>query len=223
MVLGSTIKSLDTRKELVNYIGGNTEPSRAVVTNSGGEIGSSVVALAELAHLSGITSNVQTQIGTKQATITGAATTVTSANLTSSRVLLSGGSGKISASDATATTFAYLDPTSSIQGQLDGKHPEITTSAPLSQNKINGLANTLPGKQPTISSTTNLVVAKVTFGAGLIAWFGADDSPRGVVQRREHLLSIANGESSCLLLLLHVFRLKSTFAVIDRLQTGLLA
>ena len=24
--LGSTIKSLDTRKELVNYIGGNTEP-----------------------------------------------------------------------------------------------------------------------------------------------------------------------------------------------------
>ena len=58
--LGSTIKSLDTRKELVSYIGGNTQPSRAVVTNSGGEIDSSVVTVAELALLSGITIVVQT-------------------------------------------------------------------------------------------------------------------------------------------------------------------
>ena len=49
--LGSTVKSLDTRKELVNYIGGNTEPSRAVVTSSSGEIDSSVVTLGELALL----------------------------------------------------------------------------------------------------------------------------------------------------------------------------
>ena len=137
--LGSTIKSLDTRKELVNYIGGNTEPSRAVVTNSGGEIDSSVVALAELALLSGVSSNVQSQLtdlgNDKEDAITGAATTVTSANLTSNRVLLSDASGKIIASTVTATTLVYLDATSSIQTQLNGKHPEITTSAPLSQNK----------------------------------------------------------------------------------------
>ena len=60
--LGSTIKSLDTRKEIVNYIGGNTQPSRAVVTNSGGEIDSSVVTVAELALLSACQSNVQTQL-----------------------------------------------------------------------------------------------------------------------------------------------------------------
>ena len=94
---------------------------------------------------------------------------MTSANLTSDRVLLSDGSGKISASSVTATTLAYLDPTSSIQTQLNGKHPEITTSAPLSQNKIDGLANTLSGKQPTIGSSTNLVVNKVSFGAGASA------------------------------------------------------
>ena len=101
--LGSTIKSLDTRKELVNYIGGNTQPSRVVVTNSGGEIDSSVVTVAELALLSGVSSNVQTQLADlgddKEDAITGAATTVTSSNLTSNRVLLSDGSGKISASE----------------------------------------------------------------------------------------------------------------------------
>ena len=117
--LGSTMKSLDTRKELVNYIGGDTQPSRAVVTNSGGEIDSSVVTVAELALLSGVSSNVQTQLGDlgndKEDEITGAATTVTSANLTSDRVLLSDGSGKISSSSVTATTLTYLDPTSSIQ------------------------------------------------------------------------------------------------------------
>ena len=168
--LGSTIKSLDTRKELVSYIGGNTQPSRAVVTSSGGEIDSSVVAVAELALLFGVSSNVQSQLtdlgNDKQDEITGAATTVMSSNLTSNRVLLSGGSGKISVSGVTATTFAYLDPTSSIQGKLNGKHPEITTSAPLSQSKIQGLADALSGKRPTISSSTNLVVNKVTFGSG---------------------------------------------------------
>ena len=121
--MGRTIKSLDTRKELVNYIGSNTITSRAVVTNSAGEIDSSVVTLAELALLSGVSSNVQTQLtdlgNDKEDEITGAATTVTSANLTSDRVLLSDASGKISASTVTATTLAYLDPTSSIQGAAE--------------------------------------------------------------------------------------------------------
>ena len=175
--LGSTVKALDTRREVTNYIGGNTEPSKAVVTNSGGEIDSSVVTLAELAHLSGITSNVQTQLGNKEATITGAATTVTSSNLTSNRVLLSDSTGKISASDMTATTFAYLDPTSSIQDQLAAKQSTITTSSPLSQSKVSGLSTSLAGKQATIGSTTNLVVNKVTFGSGesAIAFQGSYD------------------------------------------------
>ena len=60
--LGQTIKSLDTRKELVSYIGGNTQPSCAVVTNSGGEIDSSVVTVAALALLSGVSPNAQTQL-----------------------------------------------------------------------------------------------------------------------------------------------------------------
>ena len=79
---------------------------------------------------------------------------------------MSDASGKISASDMNATTFAYLDPTSSIQSQLNGKHPEITTNAPLLQSKADGLANTLHGKQPLIDSSSDLVLNKVAFGAG---------------------------------------------------------
>jgi hypothetical protein len=57
----------------------------------------------------------------KQDTITGAATTITSSNLTASRVLVSDGSGKVSANTVTTTTLGYLDATSSIQTQLNAK------------------------------------------------------------------------------------------------------
>jgi len=132
--LGSTLKSIDTRKELVNYIGSNTQPSRAVVTNSAGEIDSSVVTVAELALLSGVSSNVQTQLtdlgNDKEDEITDAATTITQNNLASSRVLLSDGSGKISTSDVTATTFAYLDPASSTQGQINSNNQRLRQAHP---------------------------------------------------------------------------------------------
>ena len=58
----------------------------------------------------------------RQATITGAATTVTSNNLTASRALISNSSGKIAVSDITSTELGYLDDvTSNIQTQLNSK------------------------------------------------------------------------------------------------------
>jgi len=55
-------------------------------------------------------------------TITGAATTITSSNLTASRALISNASGKISATAITSTELIYLDGvTANIQTQLDGK------------------------------------------------------------------------------------------------------
>lgn len=45
---------------------------------------------------------------------------------TVSRVLQSDASGFVSASSVTSTTLTYLDATSSIQGQLNGKEPTIT-------------------------------------------------------------------------------------------------
>ena len=59
---------------------------------------------------------------TKQNTISGAATTITSSNLTVSRALVSDGSGKVGVSAATAAEVAHLSGvTSAIQTQLNAK------------------------------------------------------------------------------------------------------
>ena len=54
--------------------------------------------------------------------ITGGASTIAGTNLTTSRALISNGSGKVAVSDVTSTELGYLDGvTSNIQTQLNGK------------------------------------------------------------------------------------------------------
>lgn len=78
---------------------------------------------AELNHVDGVSSNIQTQLNAKQATITGAATTIDTENLTANRALISNSSGKVAASSTITTTeLGYLNGvTSNIQTQLNGK------------------------------------------------------------------------------------------------------
>ena len=58
----------------------------------------------------------------RQASITGGASTITSSNLTASRALVSNSSGKVAVSDVTSTELGYLDGvTSAIQTQLNNK------------------------------------------------------------------------------------------------------
>ena len=93
-------------------------------------IGAGTVDNTELGYLNGVTSSVQTQIDSKQATITGGATTITSSDLTASRALTSNGSGKVAVSSVTSTELGYVSGvTSAIQTQLDAKQPTITGSA----------------------------------------------------------------------------------------------
>lgn len=67
-------------------------------------------------------SYVDTQVATKQATITGGASTITSSNLTANRALVSSSSGKVAVSTVTSTQLGYLSGvTSSIQTQLNNK------------------------------------------------------------------------------------------------------
>ena len=69
-------------------------------------------------------------IGDKQDTITGAATTVTTSNLTTDRAVISNGSGKIAVSDVTSTELGYLDGvTSNVQTQLNGMQDAISGGA----------------------------------------------------------------------------------------------
>jgi len=97
--------------------------------------GTAVVATAaELNYLDGVTSAIQAQINSKQATITGAATTIDDADLTASRALVSNSSGKVAVSAVTSTELGHLDGvTSAIQTQLNAKPVaytgEVTTSS----------------------------------------------------------------------------------------------
>jgi hypothetical protein len=80
------------------------------------------VTSSEFDFLDGVTSNIQTQLDAKAASITGAATTIDTEDLTASRALVSNSSGKVAVSAVTSTEIGHLDGvTSNIQTQLDSK------------------------------------------------------------------------------------------------------
>ncbi len=96
--------------------------SRAVVSDGSGNLSASAVTSTEVSYLDGVTSGIQAQIDSKQATLTGATTTLVASDLTAGRALLSNGSGKIAVSDVTSTELGYLDGVSSnIQTQFNAK------------------------------------------------------------------------------------------------------
>jgi hypothetical protein len=100
--------------------------SRILATNGSKAVQSLDTAtypdLTELSYVKGVTSAIQTQLNSKQATITGGATTIVSSNLTASRGLVSDSSGKVAVSTATSTEMGYLSGvTSAIQTQLNSK------------------------------------------------------------------------------------------------------
>lgn len=95
----------------------------------------------ELGYVHGVTSNIQTQLNGKQATITGAATSIVSSNLTANRALVSSSGGKVAVSAVSATELGYLDGvTSNIQAQLNGKANTSALSAylPLAGGTMTG-------------------------------------------------------------------------------------
>jgi hypothetical protein len=90
-------------------------------------------------------------LSTKQDTITGAASTITTSNLTASRALISDGSGKVATNAVTSTELGYLSGvTSAIQTQLNTK---ISTSNQIFTFQI---ANTIA------ASATTFVNVNVT-------------------------------------------------------------
>lgn len=85
------------------------------------------LSTTELNYVDGVTSAIQTQLNDKEPTITGAATTITSSNLTKNRAVISNNSGKIAVSDTTSTELGYVHGvTSAIQTQLNGKEATIS-------------------------------------------------------------------------------------------------
>ena len=100
----------------------NLTASKALVSDAAGKIANAATSAVELGYLVGTTSLIQTQLGTKQATITGAATTVTTTDLTASKALVSDAAGKIANAATSAVELGYLVGTTSlIQTQLGTK------------------------------------------------------------------------------------------------------
>jgi hypothetical protein len=88
------------------------------------------VSSTEIGYVNGVTSAIQTQLDAKQATITGAATTIDTEDLTASRAVVSDASGKVAVSSVTSTELGYLaGATSNVQAQINTKQATITGAA----------------------------------------------------------------------------------------------
>jgi len=135
---------------------------RVLISNANGLPTHSSVTTTTLGYLDA-TSSIQTQLNAKQATITGAASTIVSSDLTASRVAVSNGSGKIAVSSVTTTELDYLSGvTSAIQTQLDAKIPTsyLDTDTTLSANSDSKIATQKAVKAYVDSAVTGLLDLK---------------------------------------------------------------
>ena len=105
------------------YIGALSKTNDSIPTGiSATKIADGSISDAEFQRLNGVTSDIQTQIDAKNATITGAASTIATSDLTASRALQSNGSGKVEVSSVTATELGHVSGVSSaIQTQINTK------------------------------------------------------------------------------------------------------
>jgi hypothetical protein len=113
----------------------------------------------------------------KQDVITGAATTITSSNLTASRALVSDGSGKVAVSDVTSTELGYLDGvTSAVQTQVDSKTAKQITTNRQTASYTLVLSDADKLVEMNVATANNLTVPASVFSAGtqiLLAQYGA--------------------------------------------------
>lgn len=141
----------------------NLTPNVVMVTDSTGKVATlSSISTSELSalnnYLVGEKGNIKTRfesaetaINKKQDAITGAATTITSSNLTASRALVSNSSGKVAVSAVTATELESLQGIkSNVQTQIDditggALFPKYNTVVPILDNDGDAYSTTKNG------------------------------------------------------------------------------
>lgn len=98
---------------------------------------------------------IETELDTKQDTITGAATSILDSNLTTNRALISNSTGKVEASSVTSTQLGYLSGvTSNIQSQLNSKANGTWTHATRLTATTNGQTYT----NANLASATEIII-----------------------------------------------------------------
>ena len=136
------------------------------------------------------------------------------AALTASRVLVSDGSGVVSASSVTATTLSYLDATSSIQTQLNGKlntvsqdtSPQLGGDLDLNGKAFKGIirqgasvANSLETEyvhNVSLTASTTAVLSELTFDTKLYKSVEITYSAKNGNDRRTGRIMIAANNGS---------------------------
>ena len=113
------------------YIGALSKTNNSIPTGiSATKLADGTISDTEFQYLNGVSSAIQTQLDSKQATITGSASTIDTESLTADRAVISNGSQKIAVSDVTSTELGYLDGvTSAVQTQIDSKQATLTGGA----------------------------------------------------------------------------------------------
>ena len=176
---GTTINTaLDTIVNSVNGTSGTVAPDLSTLTINGTNVTSTAAELnkldgftgtfedlnyakdlratgvtsTEFNYLDTVSSNIQTQLNAKQATITGGATTIDTENLTASRVLVSNSSGKVAVSSVTSSELAKIDgltASASELNKLDG--------ATVTTGEINVLDGNTSATSTTVAAADRVV------------------------------------------------------------------
>ena len=143
--------------DLIGADFGALTPNTVVIVGPDGKVTSSPITSTELAQLDGIKTDVTIQqqidalgegISNINVKITGAASTVQYDDLTTNRVVVSNGSGKIAASDITSTELGYLDNAkSNIQQQIDALKSKLDgmTATTYVTNALTSIVNKVFG------------------------------------------------------------------------------
>lgn len=118
---GTEVQTLAVGGSLQDYVRADGTVSMTADLQLSGTDQSASLATAAVSK-----GHVDTIAATKQDTITGAATSITSDDLTAERAVISDASGKVAVSTVTTTELSYLSGvTDGVQAQLDGKQDDL--------------------------------------------------------------------------------------------------
>ena len=127
--------------------------SVVVVSDAAGKISSSTTSASEISYVHGVTSPLQTQLNSKQGTISGALTSYITENAGANLVIVADGAGKLATGTTTVSELMNLSGcTGNIQAQLNAQN--VWTSSNVYMNNVY-ISSTTPTAALSVNGTTS--------------------------------------------------------------------